>query len=113
MTRELLHALDVKAAGNDDSLPLKFAERLLSKSAESATPATVFLQLDRPPSYSSQSGPVFGMLKQMQDDFDLALAKAQEDEKKDARDYEELEKAKKAQIDASKEKLDDLEDEDA
>jgi len=51
------------------------------------------------------------MLKQMQSDFKVAMEKAAEDEKKDIHDFDELSTAKKAQIDASKEKLDDLEDE--
>jgi len=111
MNRELLKALDVKAAGGDDNFPLKYAERLLAQTVKTVKPATVFLQLEKPPSYSSGSGPVFGMLKQMQADFKSALAKSQEDEKKDIAAFEDLEKAKSAQIEASKEKLDDLEDE--
>jgi hypothetical protein len=110
MSRELLKALDAKAAGLDGGLPVKFAEQLVSRSAKSAAPAsaTVFLQGQKPPSYTSQSGPVFGMLKQMKEDFAEALAKAQEDEKRAKKDFEELSKAKSAQIDASMNKLDDL-----
>merc|ERR1719375_455373 len=47
----------------------------------------------------------------MSQDFKAALAKAQEDEKKDVAAFVDLENAKSAQISASKEKLDDLEDE--
>merc|ERR1719456_770204 len=111
MSRELLTALDVKAAGSDDSFPLKFAERMVAQSAKSVVPAVAFLQLEKPPGYSSGSGAVFGMLKQMQTDFKTALAKAQEDEKRDIGDFEDLSNAKQAQIDASKGKLDDMEDE--
>jgi len=110
MNRELLTALDIEGAGSDDTLPLKFAERLVTQTAESATPVS-FLQVEKPPGYSSASGPVSGMLEQLQSDFKSALAKAQEDEKRDISDFEALAKAKSAQIEASKEKLDDLEDE--
>jgi len=107
---ELLGALDVKGKG-ENTIDVKYAERLVAQSAKSGTTATVLLQVKKPPGYSSASGPVFGMLKQMQSDFKSALAKAQEDEQRDIKDFEGLEKAKAAQIDASKEKLDDLEDE--
>merc|ERR1719162_1091789 len=101
MNRELLSALDVEGTGSDDTLPLKFAERLVSQSAESTLPGLAFLQMAKPPGYSSASGPVFGMLEQLQSDFKMALASAQSDEKRDIKDFEDLETAKSAQIDAS------------
>jgi len=115
MSRELLTALDVKAAGRD-ALDIKYAERLLAQNIKPASP-TVLLQLEggeedeKPPGYSSASGPVFGMLKQMKSDFEAAMAKAQEDEKKEIADFEDMSKAKAAQIEATKEKLDEMEDE--
>jgi len=112
MSRELLTALDVHAGGGDDTLPMKFAERMVSKEAKSTTPSgAAFLQVEKPPGYSSASGAVFGMLEQLQTDFRAAMAKAGEDETKALADFKELAAAKEAQIDASKEKLDDLEDE--
>jgi chromosome segregation ATPase len=110
MNRELVTALDIHAAG-DDTLPLKYAERLLKKSAQSAPSAIAFLQLDKPPGYAAQSGQVYGMLKQMKSDFELALEKAKTDEAKDIADFEDLAEGKKGQIEASKDKLDELEDE--
>jgi len=109
--RELLGALDTQGAG-DDTIELKFAERLVSGQSEKTEKAAAeFLQIEKPPGYSSGSGPVFGMLKQMQNDFKAALGKSQEDENRDVGDFKELAGAKEAQIQASKDKLDDLEDE--
>jgi hypothetical protein len=114
MSRDLLNAMDVKAAGNDESLPLLYAERLVSQSAAASTPAAPsFLQVEKPPGYSSASGAVFGMLEQLQTDFKAAMALAQKDEKKESDDFVELSAAKNAQIDATSEKLDDLQDEDS
>merc|ERR1719277_1957020 len=110
MNRELLTSLDIHAAG-DDTLPLKYAERLLKQSMQTAPSATAFLQLEKPPGYAAQSGQVYGMLKQMKSDFELALEKAKTDEAKEVADFGDLSEAKKGQIEASKEKLDELEDE--
>jgi len=110
MSRDMLNALDVEAAG-DDTLDLKFAERLVSQNAMSVKPTTEFLQVEKPPGYSSASGAVFGMLKQLQSDFQAADVKAQADEDKAIADFKEVSAAKSAQIEASKQKLDNLEDE--
>jgi len=114
MNRELLKALDVQSAG-DDTLPLKFAERLLTKSLKAEPSSATFLQLDKKPpgpaSYAPQSNVVYGILNQLKSDFEATLARSQEDEKKDIAEFEDISQGKEAQIDASKKKLDELEDE--
>merc|ERR1719326_1402202 len=66
--------------------------------------ASSFLSIPGMQSYAPQSGQIFGILKQMQEDFENDLSKAQAAEKKSIEEYEMLKAAKKDEI-ATAEKL--------
>jgi hypothetical protein len=114
LSRLLLGALDTTSE-SDEQLPLKFAEKILARSAGAAdkTTPTSFLQVDRQPtnsgSYSSASDGIFGILSQMLDEFQADLKTSQDGEAKASADFASLEKAKTEQIAVGKQKLDELE----
>jgi len=110
--RALLNALDVRGESMSDSLPLKFAELLVAKSATHTAARTgSFLQagVHGPKSYNAASGGIYGIMTQMLEDFEAQLKTAQKDEKKAAEDFAALKEAKSEQIGVAKEKLDDIE----
>lgn len=110
--RALLNALDVRGESMSDSLPLKFAELLVAKSAaQTAARTGSFLQagVHGPKSYNAASGGIYGIMTQMLEDFEAQLKTAQQDEKKAAEDFAALKEAKSEQIAVAKEKLDDIE----
>jgi len=111
--RALLSALDVQGESLPDSLPLKFAEQVISRAAGQGGS---FLQADaRQPrdaaykSYSARSGGIYGVMTQMLEEFEAELSTAQKDDAQAAEDFAALKEAKSEQIDVAKEKLDDIE----
>merc|ERR1719197_402765 len=60
--------------------------------------ASSFLSIPGMQSYAPQSGQIFGILKQMQEDFETNLAASQAAEKKAIEEYEMLKAAKKDEI---------------
>jgi hypothetical protein len=111
-------ALKTLVGTEDEELPLKFAERVLARSAGAASAApTSFLQISRQPtnsgSYNSASGPIFGILTTMMDEFTADLKSSQEEEAKAVADFNAMEAAKTEQIKLGKEKLDELQAESA
>merc|ERR1719506_2150914 len=56
-------------------------------------------------SYAPASGQIFGILKQMKEEFETSLAEAQENEKKSQVAYEELKAAKEAEIAAAQQQV--------
>jgi hypothetical protein len=100
-----------------EELPLKFASMVIARSAgSSAHGATSFLQVSQPTnsgSYNSASGPIFGILTTMMDEFTADLKTSQDDEAKAVADFNAMEAAKTEQIKVGKEKLDELEAENA
>lgn len=64
-------------------------------------------------SYTPQSGQIFGILRQMKEEFEANLATAQKEEQKSISDYQQLKAAKQAEIDAGKKQQMELEQEDA
>jgi chromosome segregation ATPase len=64
--------------------------------------ATGFLQIPGMQSYAPQSGQIFGILKQMKEDFDVDLADEQASEKKAVEEFEALKASKIAEIDTAK-----------
>merc|ERR550537_1002220 len=64
--------------------------------------ATSFLQIPGMKSYAPQSGQIFGILQQMQADFESTLSDTQKAEKKAVGEYEQLKAAKEDEIDAGK-----------
>jgi hypothetical protein len=94
------------------SVPLEFAQRELAKAAKKVA-APAFIQSGLAPtsgSYSSQSNQIFGILTTMKEEFEANLSEEQKNEKKAQEDFEEMAKAKEAQIATGKEKLDALEE---
>jgi len=116
LDNSLLSALDVHGTAAAVSLPLDIAQKLLARSVQGTGKAGGFLQGALAPtagSYSPQSGQIFGILKQLKEDFESNLSEAQKQEMKAAADFKEMAAAKSSQIDAGKEKLDEYEGQNA
>jgi len=64
--------------------------------------ATGFMQIPGMQSYAPQSGQIFGILKQMKEDFDVDLAAEQASEKKAVEEFTALKESKIAEIDTAK-----------
>jgi len=64
--------------------------------------ATGFMQIPGMQSYAPQSGQIFGILKQMKEDFDVDLAAEQKSEKKALEEFQALKESKLAEIDTGK-----------
>jgi hypothetical protein len=95
-------------------LPLEIAEHALAQDAASQLDeqgAFVQEQMAQPnyQSYSSRSSNIFGILKQMKDEFEADLSQAQKDELKAIAAYKALAAAKKTAIEAAQKKLDAME----
>jgi len=63
--------------------------------------------------YSSQSGPIFGILKEMKNGFESDLADARKEEQRAKEEFDELKAAKQTELDTSKKHLQQLEQDDA
>jgi len=114
----LLSALDVHDDSVSDALPIKFAERLIAQAAKAATSAKSFLQVsNRQPIYESRSSArsagIYGVMNQMLEEFESELSTSQKEELKAQEDLKALAAAKSAEIDAGKQKLDEMQAEDA
>merc|ERR1719478_49116 len=64
--------------------------------------ATGFMQIPGMQSYAPQSGQIFGILKQMKEDFDVDLTAEQASEKKAVEEFTALKESKIAEIDTAK-----------
>lgn len=73
---------------------------------------SVFMQdsSEYQPAYESQSGEILGVLKQMKETMENDLQEAQKKEKLDAAAFDELRRAKTAEIEAGEKKAEDKED---
>jgi len=112
----LLHALNVHGDAVSTSLPVKFAARVVADAAGSsdAKGASQFLQRgSRQPIFESRSSArssgIFGVLQQMQSEFEEELSTSQEEELKAVDDFKALAAAKSSEIEAGKKKLDEME----
>jgi hypothetical protein len=93
-------------------LPIDLAEKMLERAAKDAKASgSSFVQGSGqgPASYAPASGQIFGILKQMKEEFESNLSQAQKDEMKASAEFQELSRSKSAQISAAKDKLDGLE----
>lgn len=70
--------------------------------ATNSDQATSFLSIPGFKSYSSQSGQIFGILKQMQEDFEANLSEAQANEKAARAAFKDLKAAKEEQMKAAR-----------
>jgi septal ring factor EnvC (AmiA/AmiB activator) len=112
--RDLRGALAAEFAGSSE-IPLKYAQRVVER-ADASSQAAAFLQSSKPAdfkSYSAHSDQIFGIMTQMLEEFEAELKRSQGDESKSAEDYAALAKAKNEQIARGKEKLDELEGDNA
>jgi chromosome segregation ATPase len=75
-----------------------------------ASGAMSFLAIPGMKSYAPQSGQIFGILKQMQEDFEANLDSTQKAEKKAVSDYESLKAAKESEIAAGKAAMNQLDE---
>jgi len=64
-------------------------------------------------SYEPQSGQIFGVLKQMQEEFEASLSTAQQEEMRAKEEFEEVRTAKQAELEAGEKKLKQLRQDDA
>jgi len=74
----------------------------LKQFIDSSEKASAFLQIPGMQSYAPQSGQIFGILKQMKEDFDVDLGEEQTSEKKAVEEFESLKASKLAEIDTAK-----------
>merc|ERR1719454_2138273 len=75
---------------------------VLREFVNEAAAAASFAQIPGFKSYAPQSGQIFGILKQMKEEFEKDLAALQEDEKKAAEDFAKLKLAKETELSAEK-----------
>jgi hypothetical protein len=110
----LLSYLDSTSTGTSSSVPLEFAQQVLAQQAKAIAKEPAFIQkgnlMPTAGSYVPQSNVIFGILTQMKEEFEANLAEEQKNEQKAAEDFKVMSKAKAAQIEAAKEKLDSIEE---
>merc|ERR1719160_612144 len=113
--RSLKIALD--AYGHEDAgIPAKFAAKVIATEAAKAQPKVnggSFFQKSTQPAgagenYAPASGAIFGILKQMKEDFETSLSQSQKDEVKAQEDYAALKTTKEEQIAATKAMLESM-----
>jgi hypothetical protein len=113
--RSLKIALD--AYGREDQgIPVKFAAKVIATAAAKAPPKVSggsFFQRSTQPAgagenYAPASGAIFGILKQMKEDFETSLSQSQKDEVKAQEDYTNLKATKEEQIAATKAMLESM-----
>mmetsp|Transcript_7959 Transcript_7959/g.22056 ORF Transcript_7959/g.22056 Transcript_7959/m.22056 type:complete len:773 (+) Transcript_7959:56-2374(+) len=115
MDAGLLNALSAQSGPLSDVLPLHFAVRLVEKAA-AARSAKAFLQLSQPifeSRSSARSADIYGVMNQMLEEFESELSTSQKEELKAQEDFKALAAAKSAEVDAGKQKLDEMQAEDA
>merc|ERR1719491_1771376 len=108
MSKAWASVLDVQGGS---LLPVDLAQRMLQRAANEAKgSASAFVQ-GGPASYAPQSSQIFGILKQMEEEFEANLSQAQKDDMKASAEFMELSGSKSSQIAAGKDKLDTMEGE--
>jgi len=107
----LLQAL--KGGKRHSELPLEFGSRVLERAAGQAGSLVQTGQPVAAQSYSPQSGQIFGILKQMKEEFESDLSAAQKAEMKAAEEFAELKAASEKAIAAGTVSLDEMEEEHA
>merc|ERR1719160_297223 len=89
---------------------MEFGSRILARAAKQAS---ALVQTGQPltQSYEPQSGQIFGILKQMKEEFENDLSSEQKAELKAAEEYDALKASSEKSIDAGAAKLDEMEEE--
>jgi hypothetical protein len=106
---DLAGALRASLGAGKSSMPVSIAQHALAQQAAHVRTAFVQAAAAGPESYSSQSGGIFGILKQMKDEFEADLSQKQKDEMKAVTDFKAMAASKSAQISAGEKKLDSME----
>jgi len=91
-------------------VPLEFGSRVLARAAGQAA-SFVQSPTQSAQSYAPQSSAIFGILKQMKEEFEGDLSSSQKAEIKAAEEYDALKSAADKAIDAGAAKLDEMEEE--
>lgn len=91
-------------------VPVEYAARVLATAAGGTTLAS-FAQQPFYKSYSSASGQIFGVLKQLQENLEGNLSQEQKDEIAAQESFEQVKASSEEQIAAGTARLDDMEDE--
>jgi len=108
--KDLVTALRGVIGNRGSVMPVDIAAHALARQADKAKKAdAAFVQAPGYKSYNAASGPIFGILNQMKDEFEERLTEDQKEEMKAVADFKEMAAAKTAQIDAGEKKLDELE----
>lgn len=95
-----------------EMLPAKFAERVLAHEAHQARTALIQeTSTESKQSYAPASGAIFGILKQMKEEFETNLASTQKEEAQAAEDYNGLKDSKEKQLAATKDNLEAMQSE--
>jgi len=112
--RGLQNALDVNSKGPASSLPLDIASKVLAQTAAQGGSGSFVQQKSQQAQKDLQpSAAIFGMLKQLKDDFESELSTAQKEEVQAQADFAGLKATKEEAIAAAKAKLEALQQEDA
>jgi len=93
--------------GQSGVIPANLAAKVLAEGAEKSAGASFVQQDVKAPASSA----IFGILKQMKEDFESSLSQAQKDEIKAQEDYASLKASKEEFIAAAKAKLESMEQE--
>jgi hypothetical protein len=112
--RGIKNALDAYG-GHEGSIPVRYAAKELAAAAAKVSGGS-FMQKGAQPagageSYAPASGVIFGILKQMKEDFETSLSQSQKDEIRAQDDYAALKQTKEEFIAAAKAKLESMEQE--
>eukprot|EP00929_Paragymnodinium_shiwhaense_P093814 TRINITY_DN540_c0_g1_i1.p1 TRINITY_DN540_c0_g1~~TRINITY_DN540_c0_g1_i1.p1 ORF type:complete len:785 (-),score=347.92 TRINITY_DN540_c0_g1_i1:89-2443(-) len=108
--KDLVSALRGAIGNGHSVMPADIAAHALARAAgEAAKSAGSFVQAPGYQSYSSQSSGIFGILKQMKEEFEEKLSESQKDEMRAVADFKEMAAAKSAQIETAQKKLDEVE----
>merc|ERR1719160_848111 len=106
-------SLDAYGSGVSVDIPLRSAQRILEQSASEAPAGKggAFVQKDEAmpyyQSYSPRSGQIFGILKQLKEEFENNLSQSQKEEVKGQEEYTALKASKEEQIAAAKKMKDE------
>jgi len=95
-------------------IPPEYAGRILAQAAGVSGAAMVQQRVGGPATqeaYSPQSGPIFGIMKQMKEEFESNLSQTQKDEMLAIQNYKDVKASSEAELAAAKETLDDLQGE--
>jgi chromosome segregation ATPase len=111
LDERMLTALQGSSRNARADVPLEFGSRILERAAKQAAALVQTAQPAPFQSYAPQSSQIFGILKQMKEDFEANLSIEQKEELKAAEVFDAFKAASIKAIDAGSAKLDEMEEE--